>query len=621
MKRPEVSVIIPVYNTAKFLPKCIDSLRNQTLVNIEIICVDDGSTDGSGEILDQYAKKDRRIAVIHQKNAGSSAARNAGLKAAKGIYIGFSDSDDHSEPNMYETLVGEARKSNADVVICGAKIYPEYPRAGQWLYDSLTTQRQVFDKYDASLSFSNPQTNNFLWRTLIKTELITENNITFETDLQLGEDKTFLCNVYPHANRISVIPDQLYHYCWHREGSLMDTLAYANNTEKLDKHCNLVDKIADSVRSRDIQGERDGLFQWMIPFLYADFIYQKREDKIDFAKRIDKTVDKLNKFYLMSKLPVYMVEDYGYIAKFADLEKREQPLCSAIIYLDSCSKYVREMTLSIAEYNHGQTEFILINNGVQGKDYEHVKKLMEENEYVRLYNTPEHLKYYEALNKGLDLADGEYFFFMNSFDKLWHDNLISVVGKAKRENVNICMTGSGCSYQCYEKGFVPILYRTAWIKQQHVYMEDDTILTTKIFTERIRQKTSKILCLADEIEENVIMSGTEWYGKIEAGKLLRGIQKLTMLAGKSKDDDLYLQAYELLCSDFCKKVIREEMMPNKDYYLDDQKTSNQITVITMLYRLVEEAEVDLLERVGNQMISRIYNVLCYVVTERQKMLN
>ena len=109
MSNPIVSIIVPVYNTAKYLPRCLESLLNQTLVGVEIICINDGSTDNSEKVLKNYAKKDKRIVVINQKNGGSAAARNAGLKAAKGTYIGFIDSDDYAEANMYEVMVTEAK--------------------------------------------------------------------------------------------------------------------------------------------------------------------------------------------------------------------------------------------------------------------------------------------------------------------------------------------------------------------------------------------------------------------------------------------------------------------------------------------------------------------------------
>ena len=105
---PLISVIVPVYNVKPYIAKCLDSIMRQTYTNIEIIVVDHGSTDGSEHICDEYANKDQRIIVIHQKNGGLAAARNTGIDAAHGEYLGFVDSDDFIEPFMYEKLLTAA---------------------------------------------------------------------------------------------------------------------------------------------------------------------------------------------------------------------------------------------------------------------------------------------------------------------------------------------------------------------------------------------------------------------------------------------------------------------------------------------------------------------------------
>ena len=111
-----VSIIVPVYNVKEYLAECVESIRRQTLSEIEIILVDDGSTDGSAELCDNYANMDKRIQALHQANGGSTRARNTGLSASKGDYIGFIDSDDWIEPNMYEELLEYAEKADADIV-------------------------------------------------------------------------------------------------------------------------------------------------------------------------------------------------------------------------------------------------------------------------------------------------------------------------------------------------------------------------------------------------------------------------------------------------------------------------------------------------------------------------
>ena len=121
-----VSVIIPAYNIEDYIGRCLDSIISQTYKNLEIIVVDDGSRDHTGEILDNYAKKDRRIKVIHKENGGVSSARNKGIEAAEGDYIGFIDGDDLIEPEMYKTLVDLLEEENADIAHCGYQmVFPD----------------------------------------------------------------------------------------------------------------------------------------------------------------------------------------------------------------------------------------------------------------------------------------------------------------------------------------------------------------------------------------------------------------------------------------------------------------------------------------------------------------
>lgn len=126
MNNKKVSVIVPVYNVEQYVAKCLESVINQTYTNLEIICVDDGSTDNSGNICDEYAQKDSRIKVFHKTNGGLASARNVALSYVTGDYIGFVDSDDWIEPEMYETLVQQIEKNNVDMVCCNySKVYED----------------------------------------------------------------------------------------------------------------------------------------------------------------------------------------------------------------------------------------------------------------------------------------------------------------------------------------------------------------------------------------------------------------------------------------------------------------------------------------------------------------
>lgn len=116
--KAKVSIIVPIYNTRSYLPKCLDSIINQTYQNLEIILIDDGSTDGSSKIADDYVKKDKRIKVFHQKNAGQSAARNTGIKKATGEFVSFIDSDDEIDPTFIENLLN-AYTNDVSLAVCG----------------------------------------------------------------------------------------------------------------------------------------------------------------------------------------------------------------------------------------------------------------------------------------------------------------------------------------------------------------------------------------------------------------------------------------------------------------------------------------------------------------------
>lgn len=116
MERPRISIIVPVYNIEEYLPRCIESILNQTYTNLQLVLVDDGSKDKSGEICDSYAKLDNRVIVVHKENGGSSSARNVGIQTATGDYLGFVDSDDYIEPDMYEKMVTAIRENGCNIV-------------------------------------------------------------------------------------------------------------------------------------------------------------------------------------------------------------------------------------------------------------------------------------------------------------------------------------------------------------------------------------------------------------------------------------------------------------------------------------------------------------------------
>ena len=203
---PQITIIIPVYNVAPYLRKCLDSVLSQTLREIEIILVDDGSTDGSGEIADEYANRDERIKVFHTENHGLSAARNLGIDHSSGDWLMFVDSDDWVEPGFCEIPLTAANTHTADLVIFMAN------KDGQQMgFKSPSIPDGVTDP---KIAVNN--SGSFAWNKLYKRELF---DGVYYPEGKVYEDMAVTHKIVMRAERIALISDVLYHY-GSREGSI-----------------------------------------------------------------------------------------------------------------------------------------------------------------------------------------------------------------------------------------------------------------------------------------------------------------------------------------------------------------------------------------------------------------
>lgn len=201
-----ISVIVPVYNTRDYLPKCIDSIVEQTYKSLEILLIDDGSTDGSEIIVDEYARKDERIKAIHQINHGESYTRNVGIKQATGEYIAFVDCDDWLEKDAYETLLQSMINSGTDLSCAGwykdEEIIKNKNKVVTDVFDQKQLLRYLYQRDDYR-AFA------YMWNKLYKRELVQGG---FPEQLKLGGDVVFLAEVALKTNRAVYIDKPVYHY-------------------------------------------------------------------------------------------------------------------------------------------------------------------------------------------------------------------------------------------------------------------------------------------------------------------------------------------------------------------------------------------------------------------------
>ncbi|WP_198023286.1 glycosyltransferase [Virgibacillus sp. SK37] len=213
--KDKVSIIVPVYNAEEKLTACLDSILKQSYQQLEVILVNDGSTDKSGQICESFAAVNKHIQVIHQPNAGPSAARNRGLRAATGEYVQFVDADDTIHKTITEKLVMAA---NGDLVICGYQTISPY---GQTRYIPSLVGNYTFEEFRQHIGLLYkeiilPSPCNKLYRL----ENIRKHTITFNEDLNMGEDLLFNLDYMATCSAIHVLPETLYDYCIHQEHSL-----------------------------------------------------------------------------------------------------------------------------------------------------------------------------------------------------------------------------------------------------------------------------------------------------------------------------------------------------------------------------------------------------------------
>ncbi len=218
MNYPKISVIVPVYNVAEFLPQCLESLTRQTLQDLEVILVNDGSTDGSAEILRNYVGKDGRFRLVERVNGGYSAARNSGLKEARGEYIGFVDADDWVEPDMFEHLLGLAENEHADIALCGFSHYLDQagltiPQDNTWLPPLLKRSKGHLRGAEALL-FEDIA----IWKNIYRRALLKSGDLIFDENMAMAEDIPFHLSALCLAGKIAASDRRLYFYRKQRPG-------------------------------------------------------------------------------------------------------------------------------------------------------------------------------------------------------------------------------------------------------------------------------------------------------------------------------------------------------------------------------------------------------------------
>lgn len=432
---PKVSVIIPVYNVEEYLRECLDSVVNQTLKEIEIICVDDGSTDNSLEILKEYAKKDNRITVISQKNINAGVARNAGLAVAMGEFIGFIDSDDYISLEMYEKLYNKSKQEKLDICICRFLIKDE-KKSKDIKDNGINLWCIKYFNQDKGGNIINQiqkpifqMTNPAPWNKIYNRQFLKDNKNLFQSVISTN-DVAFTNMALCLSKSIGLIYENLYFYRINTNKSLTDTkdkniLCYYEAIKELKKRL-------------EAKNLYNAYYQSFINACvgYCIYNYNKVSNR---NKSLLKKYTKENIFKLIelsqNKLNLLYNETYKKICKMF-IELNDFPKVSIVLPIYNAEPYLRECLDSVVNQTLKDIEIICVNDGSTDNSLEIIKEYAKKDIRIRYIDKP-NAGYGQTMNCGMDLATGEYIGIVEPDDFIKPEMYETLYNKAKEFDLDI----------------------------------------------------------------------------------------------------------------------------------------------------------------------------------------
>ena len=399
----KLSVIIPVYNVEQYLPKCLASVVQQTLKDIEIICVNDGSTDNCLKILEEFKSKDNRIKIINKENAGLGNARNTGLEEAKGEYISFIDSDDYIDENFFELLYNEAKEDDADVA-CGG-IIRENDGEPYCLINY--PQTVITDDIYQKINISKATQFSFVWNKIYRHSFLKENELKFMPDINF-EDLIYTPQVMLKSNTLVVVPNTFYHYIKREKSIFQDTENINLQNEKLFSLKFMCEYYKNAGLDFSKINSLSETYN-RIKGLKVEEIKPVKPEKTEKIKRV-----KLDNLYKISVvIPVYNSENY----------------------ISQCLDSIINQSLK-------DIEIICINDGSTDNSLNILDEYASKDNRIKVItqvNTGNGAG--SARNKGLDVAKGEYVSFIDSDDYIDENYLQRMYDTAKEYDTDVACSG------------------------------------------------------------------------------------------------------------------------------------------------------------------------------------
>lgn len=460
----KVSVVIPVYNAERHLNQCLNSLLNQSLKEIEIICVDDGSSDRSVEIINEYAKKDSRVKLIKQKNAYAGAARNNGMKIAQGEYMMFLDADDFFEPDMLKSMYEKSVDANADVCLCSGRRYnektDEYLSTTNFLEVKWLPEEDVFSSTDIKKYLFNI-VSPAPWTKMFKREFVEKTGIKFQ-NTKKSNDLFFTYSNLALAERITYVNKEFANYRIENEGSLQGQKNFT-----YDFYESLV-ALQKELRKRGVYKD---FTQSLANRALGTFFYEidRLEDEETFKKLVVEYRDKffyqfdilghtrgyfevksnyLRIFDFYNKTPEQLwqekLENDAQIKENIDINKWVCPIklkndgqikVSVVIPVYNMEQYIEECVESVINSTLQDIEILCVNDGSTDSSLDILNELAKKDSRIKVL-TKENGGLSSARNFGLKFAKGEYVLLLDSDDFIESRALEYLYAEAKNENLD-----------------------------------------------------------------------------------------------------------------------------------------------------------------------------------------
>ena len=430
MKYPKVSVIIPVYNAEKYLKQCLDSVTNQTLKEIEIICVDDGSTDKSLEILKEYNLKDNRIKIIKQTNSGAGIARNNAMKHSSGEFISFLDADDYY-PYEYvlQHLFYEAEKNK--VLICGGNLL--YLKGNNIVSEIGKDEKYIFQE-SGLINYNYHQQAYFYQRYIYNRKMLIDNNIFFP-NYRRFQDPPFFVKAMLTAKKFYAINENVY--------------LYRINANKVKWDSKKIEDMLDGIKETLILSNNASLaklhFFIAKELLNNEYIHKIIKDiilteKSDFSKKFSEIKAALN-YDLLDSINAKVNLQYVFLMSSAEyynnlLGKKEIKL-SIIIPIYNVEKYLPTCLESVINQTYKNLEIICVDDGSTDNSYHILKKYKSKDDRIKIIKKDNNEGLLLARKTGVKYAAGEYIMFVDADDYLELEACNLVLKEIEKEAVDI----------------------------------------------------------------------------------------------------------------------------------------------------------------------------------------